>query len=158
MVAALTNGSIDAAVVAEPFIMRLVQTNVAEALTDILHENFQTTVTFVNTRWAAQSSDVARRYAVALVRALRDLQGDAWRRDDIAQIVSKYTRLDPELIKATNPPYFDPDGRVNADSIMEQQRFYLSRGQLSFREPLNIRNYLDESFLDYALQQLGSGR
>ena len=95
MVAALTNGSIDAAMMAEPFITRLVQSGVGEALVNILPDHFQTTVTYVNTRWAAQNPDVARRYAVALVRAFRDLQGDAWARDDIAQIMAKYTHLDP---------------------------------------------------------------
>jgi NitT/TauT family transport system substrate-binding protein len=158
MVAALTNGSIDAAMMAEPFITRLVQSGVGEAMNNILHDHFQTTVTFVNTRWAAQNPDVARRYTVALVRAFRDLQGDAWARDDIAQIMAKYTRLDAELLKATNSPYFDPDGRVNTDSIMEQQRFYMARGQLTYREPLDIRNYVDESFLDSALLQLGPSR
>ena len=41
---------------------------------------------------------------------------------------------------------------------MEQQRFFMARGQLTYREPLDIRNYVDESYLDYALQQLGPSR
>ena len=41
---------------------------------------------------------------------------------------------------------------------MEQQSFYMARGQLTYSEPLDIRNYIDDSFLDYALQQLGASR
>src|SRR4051812_31093845 len=158
MVAALTNGSIDAAMAAEPFITRLVSSGGGDSMTNILHEHFQTTVTFVNSRWAAQNPDVVRRYAVAMVKALRDLQGDAWTRDEIAQIMAKYTRLDAELLKTTNSPYFDPNGRVNVESIMDQQRFYMARGQLGYRDLLNIRDYIDESYLDAALQQLGTVR
>lgn len=156
MVAALTNGSIDAAVMAEPFITRVVQQNVAEPLTSIVPDKMQTTVTYINSRWAASNTEAARRFTVAWLRAIRELQGEAFTRDDIAAIVAKYTRLEPAVIKASAMPYFDPSGKPNVDSIMEQQRFHLQRGSLKYTELLDIRQYLDDSFVEYAARQLGS--
>ncbi len=158
MVAALTNGSIDAAVMAEPFITRVVQQGVAEALQNVVPDRMQTTVTYVNSRWLAQNADPTRRFAVAFVRALRELQGDNWTRDDVVQIIAQYTRLEPAVVRASAAPYYDPDGRVNVESIMEQQRFFMQRGSTTYREPIDIRNWIDTSFIDYAVQQLGPYR
>jgi hypothetical protein len=36
-----------------------------------------------------------------------------------------------------------------------QQRFYMERGYLNYREPLDIARFVDNTFLDAALQQLG---
>lgn len=156
MVAALTNGSIDAAVMAEPFITRVAQQNVAEPLVNIVPDKMQTTVTYINSRWAASNRDAAHRFTVAWLKAIRELQGEAFTRDDIAAIVAKYTRLEPAVIKASAMPYFDPSGRPNVDSIMEQQRFHLQRGSLKYTELLDIRQYIDDSFVEYAARQLGS--
>ncbi len=156
MVAALTNGSIDAAVMAEPFITRVAQQDIAEPMQNIVPDKMQTTVTYINTRWAASNTDVARRFTVAWLKAIRELQGDAFSRDDVAEIVAKYTRLEPAVIKASAMPYFDPSGRPNVESIMEQQRFFLSRGSLRYTDLLDIRQYIDDSFVEYAARQLGS--
>jgi ABC-type nitrate/sulfonate/bicarbonate transport system substrate-binding protein len=155
MVAALTNGSIDGAVMAEPFITRVVQQGVADALSGVVPDRLQTTVTYVNTRWAGGNAEAARHFAVAWVRALRDLQGDNWTRDDVVQIIAQYTHLDPGVVRASAAPYYDPDGRVNVDSIMEQQQFYIQRGSTTYRDPLDVGVFVDNSFLDYAVQQLG---
>jgi NitT/TauT family transport system substrate-binding protein len=156
MVAALTNGSIDAAVMAEPFITRVVQQDIAEPLPNVVPDKLQTTVTYINSRWAASNADAARRFTVAWLKAIRELQGDAFARDDIAAIVAKYTRLEPAVIKASAMPYFAPSGKPNVDSIMEQQRFFLQRGALKYSELLDIRQYVDDSFVEYAARQLGS--
>ena len=155
MVAALTNGSIDGAVMAEPFITRVAQQGVADPLANIVPDRLQTTVTYVNSRWAGGNAEAGRRFAVAWVRALRDLQGDNWTRDDVVQIIAQYTRLEPAVVRASAAPYYDPDGRVNVDSIMEQQQFFIQRGSTTYRDPLDVRNFVDNSFLDYAVQQLG---
>ncbi len=41
---------------------------------------------------------------------------------------------------------------------MDQQRFFLTRGSLKYAEPLDIRAYVDDSFVDYAVQRLGPAR
>jgi hypothetical protein len=41
-------------------------------------------------------------------------------------------------------PYWDPEGRVNWDSLLDQQRFYLARGYLNYREPLDLPRVLGE--------------
>jgi hypothetical protein len=41
-------------------------------------------------------------------------------------------------------PYWDPEGRVNWDSLMDQQRFYMARGYLNYSEPLDLVHVLSE--------------
>jgi hypothetical protein len=36
-----------------------------------------------------------------------------------------------------------------------QQRFFMERGYLNYREPLDLNKYVDYTWLDAALQQLG---
>jgi ABC-type nitrate/sulfonate/bicarbonate transport system substrate-binding protein len=158
IVSALANGSIDAGVTVEPFVRRALQMGIAEPMTNITHENLQGTVTWINTNFARDRADVARRFMVAYLKSVRELQGEGFARDDIAAITSKYTRLEPEVIKAVWPPYFDPNGKVNVESIMEQQRFHLSRGSLKYTTPIDVRQHIDESFVEYAVQQLGPYR
>ena len=41
---------------------------------------------------------------------------------------------------------------------MEQQRFFMQRGSTTYREPIDVRNWIDTSYIDYAVQQLGPYR
>ena len=53
------------------------------------------------------------------------------------------------------PQYADPDGRVNWDSLMDQQRFYLERGYLRSPEMLDLVRWGEDAPRQAALQALG---
>jgi hypothetical protein len=65
------------------------------------------------------------------------------------------TNLPVDLIEESIAPYWDPDGRVNADDLQAQQRFYQERGHLQYRDLLPIEAMLDDSWLEAAARALG---
>ena len=63
---------------------------------------------------------------------------------ETAALIERYTRVSADLIQQMRIPYWDPDGRVNWDSLMDQQRFYIARGSATYREPLDLPRVLGE--------------
>ena len=40
----------------------------------------------------------------------------------------------------------------------DRERFFMQRGSTTYREPIDVRNWIDTSYIDYAVQQLGPYR
>ena len=53
------------------------------------------------------------------------------------------------------PSYLDGDARINVAHLHQQQRYYADRGYLNYREPIDLNRYVDTTWLDAAIQQLG---
>jgi hypothetical protein len=53
------------------------------------------------------------------------------------------------------PSYLEVNGKINVAHLDMQQRFFMERGYLNYREPLDLNKYVDYTWLDAALQQLG---
>ncbi|HZR99591.1 MAG TPA: ABC transporter substrate-binding protein [Chloroflexota bacterium] len=156
MVAALGGGAIDAAAsIIEPQATTALRRGFAELLVPAPRPGTQTTVIFYGTRFVAERPEVARRWMLAYLRSLRDLTGEGWRKPEHLAILSRATGLPVDLIEESIAPYWDPDGRVNRDDLMAQQRFYQERGHLQYTDLLPIEALLDESWLDAALRTLG---
>jgi NitT/TauT family transport system substrate-binding protein len=156
MVTALGGGSIDAAAsIIEPQATTTLRRGFASMLVPAPRPGTQTTVIFYGTRFIAERPELARRWMIAYARALRDLSGEGWRRPEHLAILSRVTNLPVDLIEESIAPYWDPDGRVNADDLQAQQRFYQEQGHLQYRDLLPIEGMLDESWLDAAVRALG---
>jgi len=156
MVTALGGGAIDAAAsIIEPQATTTLRRGFAELLVPAPRPGTQTTVIFYGPRFVAERPELARRWMVAYLRGLRELTGDGWRKPENLAILSRATSLPVDLIEEAIAPYWDPDGRVNRDDLMAQQRFYQERGHLQYTDLLPIEALLDESWLDAAIRTLG---
>jgi NitT/TauT family transport system substrate-binding protein len=157
MVAALGGGAVDAAAsIIEPQATTALRRGFGALLVPAPRPGTQTTVIFYGTRFVADRPEVARRWMLAYVRALRDLSGEGWRQPEHLAILSRVTNLPVDLIEEAIAPYWDPDGRVNRDDLQAQQRFYQERGHLQYRDLLPIESMVDETWLDAAIRALGS--
>jgi len=56
-------------------------------------------------------------------------------------------------VDAMVPVGLHPDGRVNVQSLINDQRFYVEKGTVS--TPIDMHQLVDDSFVEYALQMLG---
>jgi NitT/TauT family transport system substrate-binding protein len=94
MVTALGGGSIDAAAsIIEPQATTTLRRGFASLLVPAPRPGTQTTVIFYGTRFIAERPELARRWMIAYVRALRDLTGEGWRRPEHLAILSRVTNL-----------------------------------------------------------------
>ena len=156
MVTALGGGAVDAAAsIIEPQATTALRRSFAVLLVPSPRPGNQTTVIFYSKRFMTERSAVARRWMVAYLRGIRDLANEGWRRPENLAIMSRATNLPTDLIEESITPYWDPDGRLNRDDLLEQQRFYQERGHLQYRDLLSMDALVDESWIEAALRELG---
>jgi NitT/TauT family transport system substrate-binding protein len=160
MVVALTNGTIDAAEPIEPFLTDEVTkgAGVLYKRADEYSPDSQNAVVLFSPGFAA-NTDLATRFMVAYLKGTR-LYADAFDkqdpsvRSDVISILSQVTSLkDPAVYNQVAMPGLSTDGRVNVDSLQQQQEYYMSRGQQ--QSAIDMSKVVNASFAESASAQLG---
>jgi len=153
--AALDNGAIAGAMLAEPLTTLSEQKGIVKVLSDDFLNNVQPTAVYFNPRFAAEKRAAGEAFLVAYLRAARDLNGDGWKKPENLAIINKYTRVPNEIIAAARAPYHDPNGTVNITDLQKQQEFFAAQKQLTYTKMLDISSFVDTSFAKKAVQILG---
>jgi NitT/TauT family transport system substrate-binding protein len=164
MLPALGNRSIDASILIEPFVTTAVERGVAVKWpgAENVYPDQQVAVLLYAQPFIQDKPDLARRFTLAYVRALRDyndafVKKDAASRQEVIGILTKHTTMkDPNLYEKVAMPGLDPDGRVNKDALKADQAYYIEIGKQ--QAAVNIDELVDTSFIQYAIQQLGAYR
>lgn len=154
MPVALANQAVDAAFVPEPFATQAMEMGVAAQIVPEFIRGAQVTV-LVGGPGFLRDRPVAEAFMRAYLRGLRDLATEGWASPAHAAIIERYTRVPAAVVQKILPQYADPQGRVNWDSLMEQQRFYLERGYLRVTEPLDLQQWSEDGPRQAALRALG---
>ncbi len=166
MPAALSNGSVDAAIPAEPFATRSLDLGVAERLVVEIVPGRMTTAIIASGKLVRERPDVLRRFTVAYMKGIRDIQPPALGVSDVSKfltpehvaIFEKYTGA-PESVLRNQVPYtFDADLVIQRDSIEDQQLTHMRNGLLTLAQPVPLDRMVDDSFTQYARDTLGRVR
>jgi NitT/TauT family transport system substrate-binding protein len=161
MRSALANGYIDAAVPIEPFVAQIVENGIGVILQrdDEIVPRHQVAVILYGPKFVEQKPDVARRFMVAYLKAAR-LYNDAFekkdpakRRDVIDILVKNTAAKDVALYDKMVMPGIDPNGKVNVDSIAEEQDWFLKKG--SQKSKLDLSKVVDMQYAEAAVRKLG---
>ncbi|HZU04990.1 MAG TPA: ABC transporter substrate-binding protein [Chloroflexota bacterium] len=156
MAAALIGGSVDAIMPTEPWVSQLQDRGLATIIArEGVDPNAQAQVLLYGEQFIRNNPEGARRFMLGYLRALRDLKRTNYKDPVDAAIIAKYTKLPVEVVLRVVPSYLDGDARINVAHLELQQRFYMERGYLNYREPLDINRFIDYTWLEAALQQLG---
>jgi NitT/TauT family transport system substrate-binding protein len=164
-VAALKNGSIDGTIALEPWATQAEREGVATRVADdaSFYPNQQIAVVLFSSAFAHQRPDVARRFMVGYLRAVRywrdatrtgHLAGPAG--NDVVTILSQDLHLDPAILRAMTPGSIDVDGRINVKSLESDYETYRKLGYVT--QDVAIAKLIDTSFADAASKQLGPYR
>ena len=168
--AALANRAIDATIGLEPF--NTIGINNGWAVrwrgVDELVPNSQVVLLVFSPGFAGRR-DVAERWMTAYLRGVRDYNTALRRGPNRQEIIEILTRLTPlkdaalweQEARATAPsgvmwPALDPDGRINVPSMQDDMDWFVAHGMV--RTPVDLSRYLDLSFADAAVAQLGPYR
>ncbi|HLG69836.1 MAG TPA: ABC transporter substrate-binding protein [Chloroflexota bacterium] len=160
MIPAIANKGIDGGIVIEPFLSSIVASGTGVAWKrnlDILGHNQQIAIITYGQKFYS-NQDLARRWMVAYVKALRDYN-DAFGPkkkgyDDVVNILAKYTTVkDKNVYSKMTPAGLNPDGKLDVKSMQEDVDYYVSAGYM--KEPLDVSKLVDSSYQEYAVQQLG---
>lgn len=165
-IAALANGSIDAAVSIEPSTTRAVEEGAAArvARTRELLDGLQTSGILYSDAFAEQQ-DLATRYMVAYLKGVRfyndtlvDGMLDGSDGDEVARILVEYTAVDdPEFYKKIALHGVDPDGESKLPAIRDMLEFFAGRGLLDSDVDIDaaMDQAFDSSFREAAADELG---
>jgi NitT/TauT family transport system substrate-binding protein len=113
------------------------------------------TVVFFGSPFAQERPAAAQDFVVALMRAARDLQGDAAKSEEHLRIIAQYTGVSAEVLQASVFNAWDPDLTIKRDDLLDQQLVHIQHGRTEFAEPIPIDRLVDERFQAAALQRLG---
>lgn len=153
--AALENRSLDGAILGEPLTTFAENEGVVARLSEDFIDRFTATYVYFNKEWATENPDLAKGFVKAFIRGSRDLNGDQWYDEENLQIIQKYTEIPVEVIEHANRSYHDPNGAVPMDDIMELQRFFMDQGQTNYDEPLDMEQFVNSSYAEAAVEELG---
>ena len=158
MLVSLSNKSIDAAMVIEPFIVQGIEKGILDPWKDPAEydPDAQTALLVFGTS-LTKNPDVANRFMTAYIKALRDYN-DAFFKDlnkaEIVSILSRYSVVkDPQLYDKMFPTGLNPDGYVRTKGIEMDLAWYRQHNLL--KSDIQFEDAVDNQYVDFALHILG---
>ncbi len=162
---ALINGRLDAVLMSEPFVTRVVEAGAGVRWKNLgdIYPNRQATVLLYATPFPQHQSEAAVRFLVAYLRGVRDyvaaMSGGA-DRAPIYRILAEYTPIkDLDLYAALAPANLSTDGGLHTESMLADQAFWVQQGLIP--QPADLAAAIDLQYLQAARQRLdrvGVGR
>ncbi|HLI26884.1 MAG TPA: ABC transporter substrate-binding protein [Chloroflexota bacterium] len=156
---ALGTGNVDGGVTIEPFGGRAVADGYAvrwRAWPEVEPYDNPALIMYSET-FADQKNEVAKRYARAYIRGLReytDARLKGINREFVIAAFQKHTALKDRALYDIVPwPSSNPDGRVNAEAIAAVQDWLHERGYVPTK--VDLAKVIDNQFADFAVAQLG---
>jgi NitT/TauT family transport system substrate-binding protein len=153
--AALDSGALDAAMLGEPLATRAIQEGLVTILADDFISDFQPTFVWVNPQFADENRELVVAFMTAFLQASRDMMDDDWDSDENLEILEEYTTVSPELIREASRSYWEPNGEIRAQDLTALQEFFAARGLLEYDEMMNPEEFIDRSFVEEALEEIG---
>ncbi|MFC1465175.1 MAG: ABC transporter substrate-binding protein [Candidatus Brachytrichaceae bacterium NZ_4S206] len=152
---ALESGTLDGAILTEPFATAAEDKGLIVRLSEDFVDGFKPTYIYFNKGWVTANPDLATRFIKAYLRGARDLQGEAYFNDANVAAISKYTKVEPNVIKRARRPHFDPNGTVSLEDIQTLQQFYRKQGLLNYEQDLDMSRFVNTKYVEEALKALG---
>jgi len=155
MVQALANGAVDAALIGTPFSTQAIQQGAGAILVDDFAPGYSTTTFMYSGKLIKERPDVANRFALALLKGYRAIQGANYLTDANVQTYVKYTGSTEQVIRATPPFIYDPNMAIKTESITDQEKVYRESGWTDYSQAVDISKLFDSSFADKAVKTVG---
>jgi NitT/TauT family transport system substrate-binding protein len=156
MVDAFTTKVVDAALIGEPFATMAIRKGVGAILQETSDLGEQILWIQTNREFAERNPAVVTNFLIAYLKAARDLNSEGFKGSEIMKILTKYTRVPEEVIQAAAMPVVPPNGEFNLESIMSQQRYHLTRGKMTYNDPIPVKEFTNQTYMRQAIDFLGS--
>lgn len=161
MAVAFRNKAIDGAIVIPPFVYQFTEQGFAVPFADpddyAKPQPITISVNMINTDWAKQNPQLVRNYYLAYLRGVRDYcnayHGGSIRKPFIDLLVSSGTERRPAILYKYAWPARDPNGRINIDSLVDMQAWYVKNHFTQVELPAN--KIVDPSYAEDAIEKLG---
>jgi NitT/TauT family transport system substrate-binding protein len=148
MAEAFGDGSIDLAVISEPWITRIQKTRNATVWMPFsqVFPDFQWVLILFGPSLLDENPNAGRRFMIAYLKAVRQYNDGKTERN--IAIISQATKLDEALLRDICWPSFRNDGSINMQSVLDYQAWAVERGYLDI--PVTEEQLWDPTFAVYA--------
>lgn len=158
MLVSLGNGSIDAAMVIEPFITVGMNKGIISPWKDPSeYDPFAQTALLVFGTSLTQNPDVANRFMTAYIKSIRDYNDAFFKGKNKAQMIEllcEYSVVkDPALYETMYPTGLNPNGYLKLKGIELDLEWY--RQQHLLKSDIQLNDAVDHRYVDFALDILG---
>lgn len=158
--AALKGGSIDAAVMQEPYLTQAAQNDIAVEVSDLTEglPGGVSTAALVFGPDFIDDEDTAQGFMNAYIKAVRDYNDAVYheaddKKKEVMQIVSDHTKTPLEDLMNSHPAGLDPDQEIDMDWIQHCSDFYQKTGDL--KADVNVKDLVDPKFRESAIKEFG---
>jgi NitT/TauT family transport system substrate-binding protein len=154
----LTNQAVDAAYLPPPFSDVTNNDGITVSMfgEDAGSDEIQNGVMYFGQRFLDPANkDVAVRFLSAYLKAIRELLNGGFQDDEDLAIISKYTKLDPEVIRNTLLNYTDPNCALLPASLEKTQEYYIAQGYTDYKEAIPMEKVIDDSYVKEVLLRIG---
>lgn len=155
MLVALSNKALDAAQEAPPYDRKAESTGVARVFVRDAGLDILNTVVYFGGKFVREQPEAGKKFVAAWLKASREIYGPKFLNDEYVKIYSKWTKVSEEDIKNSERYYYDPNGQMSAQALMDQQTLWMKLGHLKYNKPMDLSKLIDKSFVDAALKELG---
>lgn len=153
MIPAFASGSVVGGIVSEPFPTRAEADGAAFRPWETPDEEpFPFTVVAYNSDWSDANPELAEAYMRAYANTAEYLDQNGWDAEEVLEIISEWTGLEPDSLRGTRSHHLPVDLSVNLDAISTIQQFYLEQGTLGYDELIDDAELWDLRWRDAAVQ------
>src|SRR5215510_11140069 len=164
MVSALSQGTVDAAFLAQPFITIVEEKGIGVGIADLweLFPGHMTNNLFYSDTLMRNRPMVGEKFMVGFLKGQRYFYDTVFKKkeslDSIVDIVAKYSRAgDKKSLRiGLNGTELTPNGEMDLKEIQDDQEWYFQKGLI--RTKVEVNKIVDLRFIQSALQTLGSYR
>lgn len=150
MIQAFAAKAIDAGIVAEPWGARAEQQKVGVRVLEAASvpglEDLQIAVMMFSGKFIREQRQTALGWVRAYLKGISFYTERGLKHDEVAQIISKHTKLPPALIKESYSFHLSPDGKPNVSSLQKQRDWFSEMGYSKTKLPME--QVIDFSFLE----------
>lgn len=155
---AIEKGSVDAAFVGPPYSDQILGGGKGVLLAKDTAPGAMTTVFMYSGKFIKERPDAARRFMVALVQGSRAMQGNRYLDPANLKGYLKYVTSTEAAIRAGKPQVYDPDLKVDIDSIKNMEEIFRWAGWTNYATEIAEEKMADTSFAANAVKVLGPFR
>jgi NitT/TauT family transport system substrate-binding protein len=152
---AIEKASVDAAFVGPPYSDQILGGGKGVLLAKDTAPGAMTTVFMYSGKFIKERPDVARRFMVALVQGSRAMQGNKYLDPANMKGYLRYVTSTEAAIRAGKPQVYDPDLKVDIDSIKNMEEIFRWAGWTNYTTEIAEEKMADTSFAANAVKVLG---
>ena len=152
---AMEKGSVDAALVGPPYSDQILAGGKGVLLAKDMAPGAMTTVFMYSGKFIKERTDTAKRFMVALVKGSRAMQGNRYLDPANMKGYLRYVTSTESAIRTGNPQVYDPDLKVDMDSVKNMEEIFRWAGWTNYTTEIAQDKMADPSFAANAVKVLG---